>query len=242
MLLVMASSVSTLAGTVAQITAARPRQQAAALPTRHQDQPVPQVSGDSAQQIRGGGRQRVAALSQAVWQGLSSWVSRKKQPGAREDEPAQAMSASSSLEMQGGTAPGKGADTQEGLNGLHRPAGIGGNGKDHVQGEDEWGRPIVRMPVASVNGEPQRQVPGVGQAAEAAPSKVLWVRNDPEDSDSSNGRAVLDSQPDSQTVLWQRGSARNHAAEQADGVPRRFRRSRLGRHEVSIESLLDNVE
>ena len=238
-LLAAASTVSTLAGTAAQISTAKFRQQAAELPIRDQDEPVPPVSASTGQQGRQGGQQWLTALRQGIWKGLSAWVGRRIRPGGRQDESAQ---ASDSPQVQGGTGLGSGVGTYEGLNGVHglvvTPVG---NGKDQAQ-QDEWGRPIVQMPAASVNGVHQRQVSGVGQAAEQPASKILWVRNAPDEPDSSNGSAVLESQADPQTILWQRGPTHKPAAEQADSVPRRFRRSRNGKHEISIESLLDNVE
>lgn len=236
-LLVVAASISTLAGTAAQISTATSHQEAV-LSTGPKKLPVPQVSGASGQQTKQKGQQRLSALSRGLWQGLSAWVGKKMRRGGRQDESAQ---ASGSPQVQGGTVIGNGVGTHEGLSGVHRLVAMP-VGKDQVQQEDEWGRPIVQMPAASMDSVHQHQVPGVSQAAEQPGSKILWVRNDPAERDSSNGSAMVDSEADPQNILWQRGPERNHAAEQADGVPRRFRRSRNGKHEVSIESLLDNVE
>lgn len=237
-LLVVASSISTLAGTAAQLSNATSHQEAAALPNGAQDPPVPLVPGASGQQAKQAGQQQLTALSQGLRQALSAWVGRRMRRGGRQDDSAQ---ASGSPPVQGGTVLGNGFGTHEGLSGVHRHVAMP-VGTEHVPQEDEWGRPIVPMPAASMNGVHQRQVSDVTQAAEQPGSKILWVRNDPAEPDGSNGSAVVDSQTDPQNILWQRGSERNHAAEQADGVLRRFRRSRNGKHAISIESLLDNVE
>ena len=241
MLLVIASTISTLAGTVSQFTAARSRQQAAAVPTWRQDQSVHQESGDSVQQISGG-QQRLASLRQAILQGLLARLSRKTPSGSRQDEPDQAAPMSGSSQLQAASVPGESGHRHEGVNGLPRRVETNGNGQQYATQEDEWGRPIIQMPVASGNGLHQHSALDVGQSADKSTSKVLWVRQDPEGHESSNGSEPLDNQPDPQTILWQRSQAHNHAAEQADGIPRRFRRSRVGKHEVSIEALLDNVE
>lgn len=243
MLLVTASIVSTLAGTLAQLAAARSDQPAAALlPSQHQQQSRPQASGDSAKQVSGG-QQQFAALRQAMWQGLLARVGRTKAPeSTRQVEPGRADAALGSSQVQAGTVPETSGGRLDHGNGLPSPVESVGNGQNHSRQQDEWGRPIVQIPMASASGVHQHRVSDVGQSADKLPSKILWVRQNPEEHESSNGTGLSNHQTDPQTVLWQREEAHDHAAEQTDGAPRRFRRSRLGKHAVSIESLLDNVE
>lgn len=241
-LLVIAATISTLAGTLAQLAAARSHQHAAAsLPSQHQRQASAQAPGDNVQHVSGV-QQQLATLTQAMWQGLLARVGRNKDlEPTRQVQPRQSDAALGSSQVQPGSVPeisGGSADTKKGL---PSPVESAGNGRNHSRLKDEWGRPIVQIPGASANGVHQHQGSDVGQAADKLPSKILWVRKDPEEHEISNGTELSNVQTD-QTVLWQCDQAHNHAAEQADGVPRRFRRSRLGKHAVSIESLLDNVE
>ena len=238
-LLVVAAAISTLAGTLAQLAASRSHQHAAAsLPSQHQRQAS---AGDNVQHVSGV-QQQLATLTQAMWQGLLARVGRNKDlESTRQVQLRQSDAALGSSQVQPGSVPeisGGSADTKTGL---PSPVESAGNGQNHSRLEDEWGRPIVQIPGASANGVHQHQGSDVGQAADKLPSKILWVRKDPEEHESSNGTELSNVQTD-QIVLWQRDQAHNHAAKQADGAPRRFRRSRLGKHAVSIESLLDNVE
>ena len=241
MLLVEAATISTLAGTVAQLAAARSHQHASALlPSQHRRQSSPQAPGDNAEQVSGG-QQQSAPLRQPIWQGLLARFGRNKGlKSTGQVEPAQADAALSS--SQAGTVPKTSGGSLDHQKGLPSPVESVGNAQSHSRPEDEWGRPIVQMPMAPANGAHQHRASDVGQLADKLQSKILWVRKDPEDHASSNGTELPSVQTDPQTVLWQRDQTHNHAAEQADGAPRRFRRSRLGKHAVSIESLLDNVE
>lgn len=238
----IASSVSTLAATLAQLAATRSLQQAAApLPSRHQDQPIPQASGDSSQQVSGAQLQ-LARVKRALWQGLLARIGRPKSSGSEQAEPGQAQAALGSSQVLADTLPDMSGGRLESGNGRVGRVESGGNGQNHARQEDEWGRPIVQIPMSSGNGMHQHRASDVGQPADKVPSKILWVRKDPEEPASSDSSQASDSQTDPQTVMWQRDPAQHHAAEQADGLPRRFRRSRLGKHAVTVESLLDNVE
>ena len=242
-LLIIASTVSTLAGTLAQLAAARSHQPPAALlPSQDQRQPRPQAAGDSAKQVSGGQLQ-FAALRQAMWQGLLAKVGRNTTPeSTRQAEPGQADAASGSSHIQAGTVSAISGGRLDNGNGIPSPVESAGNGQNYARQEDEWGRPIVQIPLASTNGVHQHQASDVGQSADKLSSKILWVRKDPEQHKRSDRTQLSDRQTHPQTVLWQREEAHDHAVEQTDGAPRRFRRSRLGKHAVSIESLLDNVE
>ena len=243
MLLVIASIISTLAGTLAQLAAARSHQHAAALlPSQHQHQSSLQPPGDNAQQVNVS-QQRFASLRQAMWQGLLARAGRNKAPeSARQAEPGQADAAVGSSQVQATTVPQISGGRLDNGNGLPSPVESVSNGQNHARQEDEWGRPIVQIPMSSGDIVYHHQASDAGQLADKLPSKVLWVRKDPEDHESSNSTELSTGQTYPRTVLWQRDQAHYHAAQQADGMPRRFRRSRLGKHAVSIESLLDNVE
>ena len=242
MLLVIALTISTLAGTLAQLAAARSHQHAAALlPSQHQHESSLQAPGDNAQQVNVH-QQRFASLRQAMWQGLLARVGRNTAPeSTRQPEPEHADAAVGSSQAQASTVPERSGGRLDNENGLLIPVQSVDNGLTHQRPEDEWGRPIVQIPVASGNGVHHHRASDADQSADKLPSKVLWVRKDSEEHESSNGPELSNGQTDSRTVLWQRDQAHNHAAD-GDGAPRRFRRSRLGKHAVSIESLLDNVE
>lgn len=241
----VASTVSTLAATLAQLTATRSRQQRPAplpsRPSQHTDQLVSQASGDTAQQVNRL-QQRLAGVRRGLWQGLLAKVGRHKSPGSEQADPGQTEAALGASQIQAGTLPEISGGRLESGNGRSGHVESGGNGQNHAREEDEWGRPVVQIPMASGNGVHQHLASDVGQSADKGPSKVLWVRKDPEEPASSDGSQPPDSRTDPQTVLWSCDPAQHHAAEQADGLPRRFRRSRLGRHAVTVESLLDNVE
>ena len=187
-------------------------------------------------------QQRLAGVRRALWQGVLAKVGRHKSPGSEQAEPGQAEAALRSSQVQAGTLTEVNGGRLENGSGHLGRVESGGNGQNHARQEDEWGRPIVQMPMASGNGVHQHLASDVGQSADKGSSKILWVRKDPEEPASSDSSQSSDSRTDPQTILWQRHPAQHHAAEQADGLPRRFRRSRLGRHAVTVESLLDNVE
>ena len=115
-------------------------------------------------------------------------------------------------------------------------------GPIHERQEDEWGRQIVNLQAASEPIVHQRQVSETGRSANSATGAVLWVRKDPEEQESSNGSELQSIEQRSHSTHSQHDDRNGHAGQEAHAVTRRFRPSRLARHEVSIEALLDNVE
>ena len=237
----MASAFSTLAATAAQASTARWHQLVAALPNQRQISRPPQGTEDDLSQPSGS-RRLFGFLPQAVWPRLSARFGQSRPSAASNDGVLQPTAASKLSQPTSGCLDQVDQSIVGDSKHLQRSFNSTGSGSRHERQEDEWGRPIVHLQAASEPIAQQHQVSETGESANGATGTVLWVRMDPEEHDSSNGDKLQSSKQGSQVTRSQKDGTNGHAGQNVRAVPRRFRPSRLARHEVSIEALLDNVE
>ena len=243
-LLVIAAAISTLAGSAAQYSRARLTHEAVASPQSWQDSLQLKIGGGGTSQISKawlGSVQGLAGAGQTVWGQLWEALNRRRRG---QSDPQEVVSsgqdradtlqhlASEFTQLDSIAAPDAPQHEQP----------INGVASGHAPKLDEWGRPFVQLHETSgrINGQDHRHV----SEETAGSGTILWVRKDPgEQQDVSGSDAILSADtPASQTILWHRKVTNGQAAEEAAKPPVRLRRSRLHRHEVSVESLLDNVE
>ncbi len=230
---------STLVASLAQNTAARLK-----LPPVAQPAQGPIKAADDASQ-NGHILTGLAAANQAVWMRLSDLVGRSKSgatesaEGASQDSVPQQLSLPSD-QSAAGLLPNRAQQHEQHTNGKGNWAGNG-----HLPVLDEWGRAVIQFQAPDhVSSQDQRHQADNSpeQSAGSGPGPILWVRNDPE---AQSGIDQVANAAD-QKILWRRGHTDDQSTEtaptEAAVVPVRLRRSRLHRHDVSVESLLDNVE
>ncbi len=186
-----------------------------------------------------------AAANQAVRMRLSDMVGRSKTGATESAEGASQESVPQQLRLPSGQSaagllPDGGPQHQQHTNGKGEWAGNG-----HLPVLDEWGRAVVQFQVPDHVSSQDRTLQAdhsAEQSARSGPGPILWVRNGPEE---QSGIDQVTNAAD-QKILWRRGHADDQSTEEAPTeaavVPVRLRRSRLHRHDVSVESLLDNVE
>ncbi|KAA6426240.1 MAG: hypothetical protein FRX49_03353 [Trebouxia sp. A1-2] len=230
---------STLVVGLAQDTAARLKLPLLAMPT--------QVSTKKADYASQNGHTGTgsAAANQAVWMRLSNMVGRSNTGATESAEGASQESVPQQLRLPSGHSaagllPDRGPQHQQHTNGKGEWAGNG-----HLPVLDEWGRAVVQFQVPDhVNSQDctLQADHSAEQSARSGTGPILWVRNGPEE---QSGIDQVANAAD-QNILWRRGHADDQSTEEAPTeaavVPVRLRRSRLHRHDVSVESLLDNVE
>lgn len=228
---------STLVASLAQNTAARPK-----LPPVAQLAQKPTKAADDAGQS-GNILTCLAAANQAVRMRLSDLMGRSK-TGANESAEGASQESVPQLpsgQSAAGLLPNGAQQHEQHTNGKGEWAGNG-----YLPVLDEWGREVVQFEVpdhVSSQDRPLQADHAAEQSAGSGPGPILWVRNDPEtQSGIDQGANAAD-----QKILWRRGHADDQnntgkAPTEAAVVPVRLRRSRLHRHDVSVESLLDNVE
>ncbi|DBA83907.1 TPA: hypothetical protein ACH3X1_006412 [Trebouxia sp. C0004] len=185
----------------------------------------------------------LAAANQAVWMRLSDIAGRSRTGANGSAEGASQGSLQLRLpsgQSAAGLLPDRGPQHQQHTNGQGDWAGNG-----HLPVLDEWGRGVIQFePPEHVSSEDQglKRDNSAEQSAGSGPGPILWVRNDPEEQSGTDqvDKAAV------QAILWRRGhpddQSTGKAPTEAAVVPVRLRRSRLHRHDVSVESLLDNVE
>lgn len=230
---------STLVASLAQNTGARLK-----LPPVAQPAQVPIKAADNTSQS-GHILTGLAAANQAVWMRMLYMVGRSKTGATESAEGVSQESVPQQLRLPSaqsadGLLPDRGPQHQQHTNGKDEWAGNG-----HLPVLDEWGRAVVQFQVprhvSSQNQTLQADHSGE-QSARSGPGPILWVRNGPEE---QSGIDQVANAAD-QKILWRRGHADDQSTEEAPTeaavVPVRLRRSRLHRHHVSVESLLDNVE
>ena len=239
-LLLAASTFSTVAAMIAQASTARLRQPDAAVPSQGQPVDPPNDFNDRGEQSSPE-LQRSSPLPWAIWKALSARFGPSTVSKASDDDAVRSEPASSLTPAATGMGLKRQAAHHATGNSQHSARSENGNsnGSGHERREDEWGRPIVHLHNIQPAVNHQLQTSERGQSGDSAASTVLWVRKDAEEQQIP--ASSTESKHDPQTVVWQRSEHR-HAADDGDIAPRRFRRSRLGRHEVSVETLLDNVE
>ena len=254
-LLAMAVTANTLIASLAQFTAARSRgAPTAALSQQGQAQQAGMQAAVDPRQISTAVL-GLASRAQAAWGRLSEKLVTSRS-GAGEPE-ASATSAGGSLAVH----PQRNSASEVSNTGSfavpdadpelrqHIRNGIG-NGVGYAPELDEWGRAVVQVPNAPehVNGYSGAATPEhlVQQDSVPVSGAILWVRKDDdvENSPETNGNAASVIDGAAESILWHPnlGNGTKQAATQAAVAPLRLRRSRLHRHEVSIEMLLDNVE
>jgi len=227
---------STLVAGLAQNTAARLK-----LPYVAQPAQTPIKAADDASQS-GNILTGLAAANQAVRMRLSNMVGRSKiganesAEGASQESVPQLPSGQSAA----GLLPNGAQQHEQHTNGKGEWAGNG-----YLPVLDEWGRAVVQFQAPDhVGSQDSRHQAdnSAEQSAGSGPGPILWVRNGPE---TQSGIDQVANAAD-QKILWRRGNADDQSTEEAPieaaVVPVRLRRSRLHRHDVSVESLLDNVE
>jgi hypothetical protein len=185
----------------------------------------------------------LAAANQAVWMRLSDLVGRSKTGASESTEGASQESVPQlpSGQSAAGLLPDRGPQHQQHTNGKGAWASNG-----QLPMLDEWGRAVVQFQAPEHVSSQDRTLQAdhsAEQSAGSGPGPILWVRNGPEE---QSGIDQVANAAD-QKILWRRGhaddqSSTGKAPTEAVVVPVRLRRSRLHRHDVSVESLLDNVE
>lgn len=252
MLLSLAASVSTLISGLAESTAARSRLQAPARPEqRRAEQLYPNEARQHERSLVGG-----PAVAHAMWIRLSNMLGRSGTGGSQgggQSQPADSpQAATQHRELSRDAADATLSAEAQPQHQLHVNSTGGENGKQNIPLHDEWGRAILQFRASGrnhtqasgvLNGETQglSSTSAAEQKAVGSPGAILWVRKDPEEQQGAD--AALDAA--SPTILWRRDHANDHVREKGTEeavVPVRLRRSRLRRHDVSVESLLDNVE
>jgi hypothetical protein len=237
--LASATTFSTLMAGLAQYTAARLKLAPVAQPAQ-----APIKAADNASQ-RGHILTGLAAVNQAVWMRLSDMAGRSRTGANESAEGASQDSVPQHLRLPSGQSaagllPDGAPQHQQHTDGKGEWAGNG-----HLPVLDEWGRAVVQFQAPDHVSSQDRGLKADNSAQQSAGSglgPILWVRNDPDEQsgvDRDDNAAV-------QTILWRRGHADDQSTRKAPTeaavVPVRLRRSRLHRHDVSVESLLDNVE
>lgn len=252
MLLSLAASVSTLVGGLAESTAARSRSQAPGLPAQRQAEQVSLYDASQKEKSLMG----ALGVAHAVWSRLSDLLGRNGtgagQDRGRLQSSDSQQAAAQRLELSRDAADASPPAEAQPQHQLHVNSTGGENGKQNVPLHDEWGRAILQFRASGrnhthasgvLNGETQglSSTNAAEQEAAGSPGAILWVRKDPEEQQGASAA----SDAVSPTILWRRDHANDHVREKGTEeavVPVRLRRSRLRRHDVSVESLLDNVE
>ncbi len=217
---------------LAQIAAARLKLPSVALPAQ-----VPIKAADDASQS-GNVVKGLAAANQAVWMRLLNLVGRRSKTGANES--AEGASQDSVPQLPYGQSAASLLPHGAHQHRQHNNGKGGWADNGHLLVLDEWGRAAVQFQAPDHVSSQDRGLKADNSAEQSAgsdPGPILWVRNDPEEQVANAA---------DQKILWRRRHADDQSTEKAPTeaivVPVRLRRSRLHRHDVSVESLLDNVE
>ncbi len=201
--------------------------------------------------------QGLTVLSQATWAKLSGAGKGSRSAISSTEEASKAAESSVAgpqqlkttfVEPLSSGVPGAEEQHQQRVNGSGNGI-LYGNG--HSGGQpvelDEWGRSVLRLHDSSSHVGQQEQASGSENSAQQSsapgPGTILWERRDPEEQQDLNGSAAPFDGSAPQTILWRRDQSGGSGPMNATVLSTpRFRRSRLHKHEVSVESLLDNVE